>query len=52
MAKRNQHVVPHDYDPAVLPLEMNNRLTQTASALRGALEELLPSLSETWWELA
>ena len=31
-------------------LEMNNLLEQAATALCEALEALLPSLSETWWE--
>ena len=33
-----------------MPLGMNNLLEQAASALCGALEEVLPPLSETWWE--
>ena len=33
-----------------MPLEMNNLLEQAASALCGALEKILPSLSKTWWE--
>ena len=33
-----------------MSLETNDLLRQVASALCGALEELLPSLSETWWE--
>lgn len=33
-----------------MPLEMNKLLGHAASALCGALEEILPSLSETWWE--
>ena len=33
-----------------MSLEMNNLLKQTAAALCRALEELLPPLSDTWWE--
>ena len=33
-----------------IPLEMNKLLEQAAAALCEKLEELLPSLSDTWWE--
>ena len=33
-----------------MSVEMGNLLKQAVSALCGALEELLPPLSETWWE--
>ena len=33
-----------------MSLAMNNLLKQTATALCRALEELLPPLSDTWWE--
>ncbi len=35
---------------AAMSLEMNNLLEQATVALCGALEEFLPSLSDTWWE--
>ena len=35
---------------ASIPFEMNNLLGRAAASLCEALEELLPSLSETWWE--
>lgn len=33
-----------------MSLEMNSLLKQTSAALCRALEELLPPLSDTWWE--